>query len=827
MDRRFTAWLLISCCLLFLWTNYQSRQEALRKEAEEQAAKKVAPVDPSIVAAQAPQKTTSYHNLGTMNPNSGFKLLVTCTSKGAGIARVELVEQTKNGTFRYAALEGVASYIGFLGLTPSDKGLTVGCVPIGSPAADAEGPDTKGLQVGDKITDIDGVATTTDEEWFQAFKKKKPDEEVKIGVERNGSTLIFKAMTIHPPLDAVHMVDDRLTEEVAFNLIRESCLTTLSQIDNLRISAGEAAIQGLASTLEGNWNSKPIDEPGISGIEYTMPIQMEAAGKPIQLELVKRYRIRNDAEAGKEWNGYTIDMQTLCRNTDKVAHNVGFRQETFNGVTLEGWWYLSKIGPNFLGGAGSRDVVYSSKYAGHQMVTRPSIYSAAMSNKTVPELVFINPSDTADKRQISYLGIDAQFFAAAMLPSSADPGSMSDIQTAAAVCYSDMKKAETDRSRQQASNVGAWFETTPRILEPGQELEKRYTLFVGPKHPDALSAFGMDRLLGYGWFGFVAKPLTYILHAFHRVSFNYGIAIIMLTILVRSCMFPISRRAALNAQKMQELAPEMKRISELYKDDLTKRTQATQELYKKHNFKPLAGCIPVFFQIPIFIGLYRAVSVDIELRQQGLVPGWHWCSNLAGPDMMLDWSTWMPQFIAGKGVGWFGPYLNLLPIITVTLFIVQQKVLMPKATDEQQQMTQTMMMWMTVFMGVLFFKVPAGLCIYFITSSIWSLVERNLVKRLVPPPTPGSAVAVGGGGGGSSMVVEGTARPVSQPNQLPEKAKPKATKAQQRPEKLSDIIPWFKRFEKDSEEAPPAKEPPTTSSRPAPKRKNPDRKKRK
>ncbi len=101
----------------------------------------------------------------------------------------------------------------------------------------------------------------------------------------------------------------------------------------------------------------------------------------------------------------------------------------------------------------------------------------------------------------------------------------------------------------------------------------------------------------------------------------------------------------------------------------------------------------------------------------------------------------MPDFIAGKGTGWFGPYLNLLPIFTITLFIIQQKVLMPKATDEQQQMTQTMMMYMTVFMGVLFFKVPAGLCIYFITSSTWSLVERQLVKRMLPKTTPNLAMA--------------------------------------------------------------------------------------
>ncbi len=100
----------------------------------------------------------------------------------------------------------------------------------------------------------------------------------------------------------------------------------------------------------------------------------------------------------------------------------------------------------------------------------------------------------------------------------------------------------------------------------------------------------------------------------------------------------------------------------------------------------------------------------------------------------------MPEFIAGRGTGWLGPYFNILPMVTVGLFLLQQKMLMPKATDEQTRMTQNMMQVMTIFMGVLFFKVPSGLCIYFITSSLWSLVERKLVKRFTPPATSISAV---------------------------------------------------------------------------------------
>ena len=115
---------------------------------------------------------------------------------------------------------------------------------------------------------------------------------------------------------------------------------------------------------------------------------------------------------------------------------------------------------------------------------------------------------------------------------------------------------------------------------------------------------------------------------------------------------------------MQELAPEIKAIKEKYKNDLEKQAQAQRELWKKHNFNPLGGCWLMFLQLPIFIGLYRSLSVDIELRQAPLIPGLDWCSNLAAPDMFWHWETPSLAFITGQ-TGWLGPYLNILPIVTI------------------------------------------------------------------------------------------------------------------------------------------------------------------
>src|SRR6185436_12956965 len=163
-----------------------------------------------------------------------------------------------------------------------------------------------------------------------------------------------------------------------------------------------------------------------------------------------------------------------------------------------------------------------------------------------------------------------------------------------------------------------------------------------------------------------------------------------------------------------------------------------------------SGCLPVFIQLPIFIGLYRCLSVDIDLRDASLIPGLAWASNLAGPDKLFYWKDWVFTIIGDEADGWLGPFFNVFPLITVSLFLVQQKMFTPPATDEQTRMQQQMMTYMTVFMGVMFYKVPAGLCIYFITSSLWGICER----KLLPKPKPKE------GGGGSAALTE-AAKPTS------------------------------------------------------------------
>ena len=260
-----------------------------------------------------------------------------------------------------------------------------------------------------------------------------------------------------------------------------------------------------------------------------------------------------------------------------------------------------------------------------------------------------------------------------------------------------------------------------------------------------LSPFGITWLIIQ-----FTRLMHFLLNLLHFDVVGYGPAVIMLTIIVRGCMFPISRKQAMFSIKMQELAPELKKITEKYADDFAAKSQATQEFYRKHGINPLGSCWPVFLQMPIFLGLYFALQESIHFRLADFL----WITNLAAPDMLLPWSENIPIISTPDsatgflGALYLGPYLNVLPIIAVLFMVVVQMQTMPPPTDEQQAMQQKMLKWLSIVFGVMFYKVAAGLCIYFISSSLWGIAERRLLPKKKPVAEyPGTGGATGPGAG--------------------------------------------------------------------------------
>jgi YidC/Oxa1 family membrane protein insertase len=329
--------------------------------------------------------------------------------------------------------------------------------------------------------------------------------------------------------------------------------------------------------------------------------------------------------------------------------------------------------------------------------------------------------------------------------------------------------------------------STPIKLEPNGTVVHKYLLYNGPLKVRLLGKFRGDKavspelvtryedtlhlntLTDYhssGFFGTFASKIYWtdllilctnfmhgLLDFLHRfiMPWSYGLCIILLTVLVRGAMFPVSRRAALTSIRMQELAPELQKLKEKYKDDQQELARAQWDLYRKHGANPLGGCLPLLLQMPIFLGLYYALQESIFFRLEPLpILGSYWIKNLAAPDMLLWWGENLPFSDFANLGSWYylGPFFNLLPVIACVLMVVQQSLMAPPPADEQQAMQQKMMKYMVIVFGFMFYKVAAGLCIYFIASSLWGLAERKLLPRRKPAPALAAAGGPGKGGAG-------------------------------------------------------------------------------
>ena len=316
-----------------------------------------------------------------------------------------------------------------------------------------------------------------------------------------------------------------------------------------------------------------------------------------------------------------------------------------------------------------------------------------------------------------YAGVDVQFFAALVAPLDGRTEQERIANRWIDRTYPVM--IQEDRIDVNMSDISFRMVSTEQELAAkggADSVTHKYAFFVGPKRAKLLDPEPMkaDQVLDYGsWFGFIARGMHYMLDTFYGWGMPYFLAIICLTVLVRGFMFPLSRKQAISAAKMKDLQPKLNELKLKYGDDKEKFAKAQMELWRKNNINPLGGCVPLFFQFPVFIALYTCLNTAVDLRLSSFL----WIENLAAPDALMR----MPK------LPFLGSDFNLLPCITVVLFLVQQKMFMPPPADEQAAAQQKMMNFMTVFMGVMFWHVPAGLCIYFIASSVWGIAERKLL----------------------------------------------------------------------------------------------------
>jgi YidC/Oxa1 family membrane protein insertase len=241
-----------------------------------------------------------------------------------------------------------------------------------------------------------------------------------------------------------------------------------------------------------------------------------------------------------------------------------------------------------------------------------------------------------------------------------------------------------------------------------------YGLYLGPKSFQELEKAGGDLVhaIDLGWFWFVAKPLLVALRLIHGVVGNYGWAIILLTVAVRIVFYPVNKKQMEAMKGMQRIQPEVKKIQDRYKDDREKMNLEMMELYRRHKVNPLAGCLPMLVQLPVFIGLYNVLMQSIELRH---APFFGWMHDLSQPDRLGSIAI---PFVEPAGI----PVMTLLMGASM---ILQQK-MTPSTADPAQQ---RVMMIMPLVFTVMFVNFPAGLVIYWLSNNILSIAQQWLSNR--------------------------------------------------------------------------------------------------
>lgn len=265
----------------------------------------------------------------------------------------------------------------------------------------------------------------------------------------------------------------------------------------------------------------------------------------------------------------------------------------------------------------------------------------------------------------------------------------------------------------QTGLLQAVYLTEPFKLASGQEQTYKLQLYLGPKESNDLKLAGhdLDAAVNFGWFTFLAKPLLQVLKWLYKYTRNYGIAIIVLTILIKIVFWPLTQKSYKSMQGMKKLQPKMAQLKEKYKDDREKLNQELMMLYRTYKVNPMGGCLPMVLQIPVFFALYRMLYSAIEIRHQ---PFWLWINDLTAPDRL--------------SLGFDIPYLGGLPVLTLLMGIsmfVQQK-MTPSTGDPRQE---KMMLMMPVVFTVFFINFPAGLVLYWLVNNILSIVQQYMINR--------------------------------------------------------------------------------------------------
>ncbi len=402
-----------------------------------------------------------------------------------------------------------------------------------------------------------------------------------------------------------------------------------------------------------DWQSKQFNKYDISN-GMAMSYVDEARG----LEIRKTYRFTK--------NRYIVEMDVEFINTSDAINNV---QYSMNIASM------------------SQEVIQNNP-----INQRYLEFSASLPSKIVRgNLLRFNPKTIEE--DIQWVGIRDRYFCVILRPLQAVGGVI---------------KSKDDEATSYLLQVPQF------TLAPGGRIKHAYLMYIGPQKPDLIKNLGADaqNIINFGIFDALSHILLSALKGLYKLSKNWGVTIILFSLLAFLVMSPLSIKSFKSMKRMQEMQPLIEELKAKYKDSPQKMNKEVMELYREKKINPLGGCLPMFLQMPVFIALYQTLMRFIDLKGASFL----WIKDLSEPDRLFVFKSSLPIV---------GNELNVLPLIMIVTMLLQQKLTsakQPKAAGQGAQQQKMMSLFMAVFFGIIFYHMPAGLVLYWSVNSISMLV---------------------------------------------------------------------------------------------------------
>ena len=416
---------------------------------------------------------------------------------------------------------------------------------------------------------------------------------------------------------------------------------------------------------DGNWE---VDKEGLS---------LFNKGEKGEIVFSKDFEngLRVSKKFGFSSDKYIIDLEVEVQNTSPKEVQVQL------GLGWIGKAELEKLAVDV-----NKDYGLKYAYLKNEKVEKKELGGSGASGCTPgcgSQKRTIDPFEFSEKGGIGWYSFQGEYFAALLIP----PPTQRDL---------------TLTVEGEGKNIVKAREILPSVsIPPQQAIKMPYRVYLGPKESDLLKELGVgaEKLLDFGFFSIVAKPLLWFLNLTHTVTKNFGIDIIIISILIKIIFLPLTQISMKSMKEMQKVQPEMNRLRETYKNDKARVQQEIMLLYKRRKINPMSGCLPMLIQIPVFIALYNALQNSIEMRH---APFFWWIVDLSAKD---------PIYIT--------------PLIMGATMVLQQK-MTPTSADPTQA---KMFMLMPIMFTFLFLSFPSGLVLYWLVNNVLSIAHQYYINK--------------------------------------------------------------------------------------------------